>query len=227
VLDPYDRETRVAWTDVLLLACAELPDDAPDAAASEPDEKRAPRSAEALALAVLGDARADARTRAVLDLVVRDPARRYRIEATAFDYTCLGARKEPSAARNFRRLVQRLAERALAARHNQGATALLAHDALHRYASEALLDRETAYFLWKLHDGDLARCKRAPVARAGAAALDPALLLGSLHARTGFWRGRRSPLVMRVLLPLVALAVLGWLMWLLNRMTSASFDAMP
>lgn len=86
-----------------------------------------------------------------LDLLIDSPARRLRVDAQDFDFSCLGARMGLGAAGNFRRLLVELAEKAPKAWRNRGARTLLAGEPLARLGYESLDDLGAeGRWLWTL-----------------------------------------------------------------------------
>ncbi len=84
-----------------------------------------------------------------LDIVLGEPAERWRVSAQHFDFSCLGAVKGFGALDNFRTLVLELCHRAPAAVRNRGAGILLASQPLREMGYDGLpdLDRECRWLL--------------------------------------------------------------------------------
>lgn len=78
----------------------------------------------------------------VLDLIYEKPARRLRVDARSFDFSCLGARKAYDAGTNFRRLAAELAALAGDGRINRGARILRDGRPTREMGYEALADLE-------------------------------------------------------------------------------------
>ncbi|MBI3554025.1 MAG: hypothetical protein HY077_16130 [Elusimicrobia bacterium] len=77
-----------------------------------------------------------------LDLVLKDPAERLRIDAQDFDFSCLGAKKSYSAIVNFRQLLYDLADASRRAIRNRGTTILLEQKPVREMGYESLKDLE-------------------------------------------------------------------------------------
>ncbi|TPW19706.1 MAG: hypothetical protein FD126_2425, partial [Elusimicrobia bacterium] len=85
----------------------------------------------------------------VVDLLLKDPAQRVRIEGKRFDFSCLGARKGYTVPANMKILVGHLAAAAPGAALNRGAQVMVDGRPLREMGYDALgdLDRETR---WRL-----------------------------------------------------------------------------
>ncbi len=83
------------------------------------------------------------------DLVLKDPSEKLRVDAQAFDYSCLGARKTYGASVNFRTLLELLSDAAPSAALNRGCRYLLAGKPVRETGYEGLedLEREEKWLL--------------------------------------------------------------------------------
>lgn len=77
-----------------------------------------------------------------LDLVLKDPAERLRIDVQDFDFSCLGAKKTYGAIVNFRQLIYDLADVSPSAVRNRGTTFLLEQKPVRDMGYEDLRDLE-------------------------------------------------------------------------------------
>lgn len=88
----------------------------------------------------------------IVDVVTGTPTRRYRIEASRFDYAYLGDRKRSSSADNLALLVGDVMAARPAIATGRGAERLLAGERKHeRYRSSRDFDLELAWLLWRHH----------------------------------------------------------------------------
>lgn len=112
------------------------------------EEGSAPRSAAKRAARGKG-ARADEELSFFVDLLIREPEQRLRIDAQAFDYSLLKERMTYSALENLRAVVAELAQRAPEARLSRGARVLVERRPLREmgYRSREDWERETRWLL--------------------------------------------------------------------------------
>lgn len=84
-----------------------------------------------------------------MDLLFKDPAKRFRIDALQFDYSFLKERKEYSVMNNFKLLLNDFVTLAPKAWHNRGTDILLQNKPIREMGYESLadLERETRWFL--------------------------------------------------------------------------------